>query len=139
MSRNKIKIFIKTSISSIISACVDLGLFFLLTNIFSREYIYIILATIIARIASGVVNFYINRNYAFISNGNVKVELVSYTLLFIVKMLLSSIIVAYLSMKFLNVNETIIKVLVDSILFFGSFYIQDRYIFKESKRKRSSD
>ena len=138
MSKNKIKVFLKTSLSSIISACVDLGLFFILSNIFSREYIYIVLATVIARIASGVVNFYINRNYAFISNGNVKVEIFAYTLLFLIKMILSSVIVAYLSMKLINVNETLIKIFIDTILFFGSFYIQDRYIFKENKRKRSS-
>jgi len=138
MSKNKIKVFLKTSISSIISACVDLSLFFILSNLFKKEYIYIVLATIIARIISGIVNFYINRNYAFISNGSVKVELFSYTLLFIIKMILSSLIVAYLSMKIVNVNETVIKIFVDTILFFGSFYIQDKYIFKECKRKRSS-
>ena len=138
MSKNKIKVFVKTSISSIISACIDLGLFFILSNIFSREYIYIVLATVIARISSGIVNFYINCNYAFISNGNVKVELIAYTLLFIIKMVLSSVLVAYLSMKFMDINETLIKIFVDTILFFGSFYIQDKYIFRESKRKRSS-
>lgn len=138
MSNNKIKIFTKTSISSMISACVDLGLFYILSNIFKREYFYIVLATVIARISSGIVNFMINRCYAFKSTGKVKVELFEYALLFIIKMIISSLLVAYLSMKFMNINETLIKMFVDTILFFGSFYIQDKFIFKESKRKRSS-
>ncbi len=88
--------------------------------------------------SSGIVNFIINRCYAFKSTGKVKIELLEYFILFIIKMILSSLIVAYLSMKFMDINETLIKMFVDTILFFGSFYIQDKFIFKESKRKRSS-
>ena len=136
---NKVKIFIKTSISSVISAVVDIIAFYLLSKIFDREYIYIVIATVIARIISGTVNFIINKFYAFKSTGRVRVELVSYTILFIIKMILSSLIVAYLSTTFMDTNETLIKVLVDFVLFFGSFYIQDKYIFNESRRKRNSD
>ena len=139
MSKDKVKIFIKTSISSIVSAIVDLSMFYILSNIFERKYFFIVLSTVIARIISGTVNFIINRNYAFKSTGRVRVELVSYTILFIIKMILSSLIVAYLSTKFMNVNETIIKIIVDTLLFFGSFYIQDKYIFNENRRKRSSN
>ena len=138
MSKDKIKIFIKTSISSIISAGVDLSVFYFLSKAFKREYMYVVLATVIARILSGTVNFIINKFYAFKSTGRVRVELVSYTILFIIKMILSSLIVAYLSTTFTETNETFIKVVVDVILFFASFYIQDKYIFNESRRKRSS-
>ena len=137
MSKDKIKIFI-TSISSIISAGVDLSVFYFLSKAFKREYMYVVLATVIARILSGIVNFIINKFYAFKSTGRVRVELVSYTILFIIKMILSSLIVAYLSTTFTETNETFIKVVVDVILFFASFYIQDKYIFNESRRKRSS-
>ena len=139
MSKDKIKIFIKTSMSSIFSAGVDLSVFYFLSTVFEREYFYVVLATVIARLFSGTVNFLINKFYAFQSTGRVKVELVSYTILFIIKMILSSLIVAYLSTTFTTTSETFIKVIVDVILFFASFYIQDKYIFNESKRKRSSD
>ncbi len=137
MSKAKIKLFFKTSISSFISAGVDLSVFYLLSKAFKREYFYVVLATVIARILSGTVNFIINKYYAFKSTGRGKVELVSYTILFIVKMILSSLIVAYLSTTFMESNETFIKIVVDFLLFFASFYIQDQYIFNESKRKRS--
>ena len=139
MSKDKLKVFFKTSISSIISAGVDIFVFYILSNNFKREYFYIVLATVIARITSGTINFIINKFYAFKSTGRVRVELVSYAILFIVKMILSSLIVAYLSTKFMDINETYIKILVDTLLFFSSFYIQDKYIFNESKRKRSSN
>jgi putative flippase GtrA len=138
MSKDKIKVFFKTSISSIISASVDIFVFYILSINFKREYFYIVLATIIARIISGTVNFLINKFYAFKTKGRVKVELVSYAILFVIKMILSSLIVAYLSTEFTTISETNIKILVDVLLFFGSFYIQDKYIFNESKRKRSS-
>ena len=139
MSKDKIKVFLKTSISSIISAGVDISVFYLLSKAFKREYMYVVLATVIARILSGTVNFIINKFYAFKSTGRVRVELVSYIILFIIKMILSSLIVAYLSTTFTQTSETFIKVVVDVILFFASFYIQDKYIFNESRRKRSSN
>ena len=138
MSKDKIKIFFKTSISSIISAGVDLSVFYFLSTVFEREYFYVVLATVIARLFSGTVNFLINKFYAFQSTGRVKVELVSYTILFIIKMILSSLIVAYLSTTFTETSETLIKIIVDVILFFASFYIQDKYIFNENRRKKSS-
>ena len=139
MSKDKIKIFFKTSISSIISAGVDLSVFYFLSTVFERKYFYVVLATVIARLFSGTVNFLINKFYAFQSTGRVRVELVSYTILFIIKMILSSLIVAYLSTTFTTTNETFIKIIVDVILFFASFYIQDKYIFNEKRRKKSSD
>ena len=133
MSKTKIKLFIKTSISSFISAGVDISVFYLLSKAFKREYFYVVLATVIARILSGTVNFIINKFYAFKSTGRVRVELVSYGILFVVKMILSSLIVAYLSTTFTTLNETFIKIFVDTLLFFSSFYIQDKYIFNERK------
>lgn len=138
MSKDKVKIFFKTSISSLVSAGVDLSVFYFLSTVFKREYFYVVLATVIARLFSGTVNFLINKFYAFQSTGKVKVELVSYTILFIIKMILSSLIVAYLSTTFTGTNETLIKIIVDVVLFFSSFYIQDKYIFNENRRKKSS-
>ena len=138
MSKDKVKIFLKTSLSSIISSGVDLSVFYFLSTVFEREYFYVVLATVIARLFSGTVNFLINKFYAFQSTGRVKVELVSYTILFIIKMILSSLIVAYLSTTFTETSETLIKIIVDVILFFASFYIQDKYIFNENRRKKSS-
>ena len=92
MSKDKVKIFIKTSISSIVSAIVDLSMFYILSNIFERKYFFIVLSTVIARIISGTVNFIINRNYAFKSTGRVRVELVSYTILSIISLLSNFII-----------------------------------------------
>ena len=41
MSKDKIKIFFKTSISSIISAGVDLSVFYFLSTVFERKYFYV--------------------------------------------------------------------------------------------------
>lgn len=134
MTKEKIKMFLRNIISSLISASIDISLFHLLSSIFRREYLYIVLATIIARIISGGINFLLNRNFVFRANGKVKKELISYLILFVIIMISSSLLVASISMKLINVNETIIKIIVDLALFLISFTVQDKFIFKERRK-----
>ena len=133
MNKEKIKVFLRNIVSSLISAGIDISLFYILSSVFKREYLYIVLATVIARIISGGVNFLLNRNFVFKASGKIKKELVLYLILFVIIMLSSSLLVASISMKLVNVNQTIIKLIVDLILYLISFTVQDKIIFKESK------
>lgn len=131
MKNKNIITFIKSSFSSMISALVDLIVFTILTKAFSREYFYIALSSIIARIISALINFIINKKLVFQSDGNEKKESFYFFILFVIKMLLSSFIVARISVLWVNINQTVIKCIVDFFLFFGSYVIQKRYIFKK--------
>ena len=135
MNKDKIKTFIRNIISSLLSAVIDISLFHVFSLVLERKYLFIVLATVLARIISGIVNFSLNRNFVFKSNGRIKKEFLSYLILFVIVMISSSLIVAYLSMKFINTNQTLIKLIVDLGLFIISFTVQDRYIFKERKNK----
>ncbi|MBP5683854.1 MAG: GtrA family protein [Bacilli bacterium] len=135
MNKDKIKTFIRNIISSLLSAVIDISLFHVFSLVLERKYLFIVLATVLARIISGIVNFSLNRNFVFKSNGRIKKEFLSYLILFVIVMVSSSLIVAYLSMKFINTNQTLIKLIVDLGLFIISFTVQDRYIFKERKNK----
>ncbi|HOB26221.1 MAG TPA: GtrA family protein [Bacilli bacterium] len=119
--------FIKASISSMISAGIDLGIYTLIAGDSSIYYI-ILIATIVARIISSLINFIINKKWAFKSNGKTTKELIYFYILFIAKLLASSLLVWSLSNT--NINHTILKALVDIFLFFISYYIQSKYIFK---------
>ena len=135
MNKDKIKTFIRNIISSLLSAVIDISLFHVFSLVLERKYLFIVLATVLARIISGIVNFSLNRNFVFKSNGRIKKEFLSYLILFVIVMISSSLIVAYLSIKFIYINQTLIKLIVDLGLFIISFTVQERYIFKERKNK----
>lgn len=119
---------IKFTCSSILSAIIDLTLFRLIMLIQIDKYYLIIFATVVARIISSIVNFTINKLWSFNSKGKTINEAKGYTCLFIVKMLLSSLLVSLLSN--IAVDILFIKVGVDILLFFMAYYVQKKYIFK---------
>lgn len=118
--------------SSIVSALIDLTVFFILTSgILYTSSLGIIEATIMARICSGIINFLLNQRWVF--NGNKDtIEAIKYGMFFILQMGASGFIVSKLSSKF--VNLTVTKMIVDSILFFLSYFIQKHFIFKKRSK-----
>ncbi|MCX5775282.1 MAG: bifunctional glycosyltransferase family 2/GtrA family protein [Firmicutes bacterium] len=125
-----LKGIIKMSISSLLSAALDLGLFTLFTYyIFEASVNGILAATILARCLSGVFNFTLNKLWAFQSKGENVKKAIKYFLLFVVQMLLSGYIVTWLAT--LPFNVTLIKLVVDGLLFLLSYFIQKTFIFNQ--------
>lgn len=123
------KELIKFAINSILSACIDVGLFTLIVKVLPiEEQIEAVIATVIARLISGVFNFTINSKIAFNSKEKINKQAYKYFTLFIVQMLVSSLIVSALSI--LPINITVIKILVDMAIFIVNYFIQKRFIFK---------
>lgn len=136
---NKYQTIIKYSLSSGICFCVDLLLFniinLLLKNIMPTKHI--IYATILARIVSFILNYYLNRNKVFKKDDNKKIDNSSffkYLLLAFVQMFISAHSVNYLY-EITNMNEIIIKIFVDTILFIINYLIQKYFIFNEKKKR----
>jgi len=129
--------FIKFSISGIIAFLIDYILFYILHNFIFYDYklgISILLSTIIARIISSVINFTFNKTIvfnAFKQESNFKL-LVKYYSLCICQMIVSAEVVTRLS-NLLNTSANIVKILVDITLFFISYRIQRKFIFKQKK------
>lgn len=120
--------------SSIVSALIDLTVFTILTSgILYTSSLGIIDATIMARICSGIINFLLNQRWVFNGSKNTS-EAIKYVMLFIFQMGASGFIVSRLSSKF--VNLTVTKIVVDSILFFLSYFIQKHFIFKKRNKER---
>jgi glycosyltransferase involved in cell wall biosynthesis len=119
----------KYSLSSLVSAATDLGLFTLFIHqLFSDSINGIFFATALARILSGTLNFMMNKHFVFQSDRRHGTEAWKYFTLFVCQMTLSWLLVSALSI--LPLHLTLIKILVDGSLFFASYQIQKKYIFK---------
>ncbi len=126
-----LKNFVKYSISSILSAVIDLLLFVIFCR-WTRSYLstfYIMVSTVMARILSASFNFITNRKIVFKSEKNFISAASLYLILCIVQMLTSGILVTVVELMF-PYNEVLIKIFIDTGLFFGSYYVQQNHIFR---------
>jgi glycosyltransferase involved in cell wall biosynthesis len=124
----------KFSLSSLASAITDLLLFTLFVYLlFGTGSAGLLTATVIARLSAGVVNFLVNKQWVFQSNNRTTEEVLKYLTLFCCQMILSWAFVSALSG--LPLHVTLIKILVDTALFFISYLIQKKYIFRTKNKE----
>ena len=94
-------------------------------------------AAILARIVSSLFNFFVNAKVVFGEKVDAK-SFVKYYLLAAVQISVSAAVVFLLEKVFhveLPIVSTLIKAVVDTVLFFVSFRIQHKWVFNEGKRK----
>lgn len=122
---------------SLLSALIDLGLFtivvWLLKNVTLGKQIFI--ATVAARIISSLFNYAFNRHAVFESDEPKRVTMIRYYILCIIQMLVSykSVEWAILLFSLQGFGKTLIKLLIDSILFMLTFQIQREWVFKKRR------
>lgn len=130
------KIMLKYLLSSAGSTIVDLLVFYLAMK-FLGGYMgtYAALgSTVIGRICSSLVNFNANNAIVFGNKGHYKRALLRYYCLAIPQMLVSAGIVTLLNSLFHNSAAfiaTLIKICVDTALFFLAYYIQREWVFSQ--------
>ena len=119
-------VFARFSLSSFLSFGVDITIFALFFSLLESIFI----ATMIARIISGIFNFILNRNFVFQVHRNNQLikESIGYIILWTTLLISSGLIVssiqgspAYMVIPF--------KIMVDLLLFFIAFYVQKNIIF----------
>lgn len=127
-------IFAKFILSSLSACVVDIALFTVLCGMFKKsmpEFVhYIIAATVIARCISASVNFIINRRTVFSSEESIAKSGVRYAILAGIVCVLSAFLV-HLMHGIIGINETFIKIVVDTILFVVNFNVQREWVFKK--------
>lgn len=122
--------FFKYLFSSLSSSIVDLVFFTIFCYLLKgKASAYIAISTIAARIISATYNYIINYKLVFESRKDMKVSGIKYFSLAIIQMSLSALLVTGLFMFIPVIPEVVIKVIVDTLLFFISYHIQRRYIF----------
>ncbi len=119
---------LKFMISSCLSAIIDLTLFTIFAILMTFKY-DVILATIFARILSGIFNYIINKHWSFRNNKKDFWQAFKYGLLFVFQMTLSASLLYIFS--FLPLYITCIKVIIDVSLFILSYIIQKNHIFND--------
>ena len=135
--KDSIRIYLnifKYSFSSLLSALLDLSFFTLLAHlVFGRSTFALLGSTVIARLTSGSFNYLMNKHWVFKSRNRYGGETFTYFILFCSQMFLSWLFVSMF--KNLPLNITVIKMIIDSILFVLSYNIQKKYIFVQKRKK----
>lgn len=130
------KHFLRFGIIGALSTIIDLGLFALLMFYFKNldPEKKVFLSTSIARFFSSVFNYYSNSRIVFDNTSNRKVTMTKYCILAIFQMVISYFAVLILSNPSLILYSTVVKILVDFVLFIISFQIQRGWVFKKSSK-----
>ena len=129
-------IFVKFLLSSLSSCIIDLGLFYFLCKALksgSTGAIYVMYATVGARVVSATYNYLINYILVFKSKEDHVKSAIKYFALALVQMSLSAGLVTLFAGIFPDVQELFIKIPVDVLLFFCSYYLQHEYVYRNRK------
>ena len=92
--------------------------------------IYLAIATIGARVISAVYNYAMNYRVVFKSRESVGKSGIKYIMLAVIQMCLSAGGVTLLKTILPFIPDVLIKIIVDTILFFISYHIQQKYVFR---------
>ncbi len=130
-------IFFKFVISSFGSAVLDIVLFrvfskYVFESIFPLHFIEI--STAAARVCSGIFNYSFNRSI-FRSRSRVGQSGPRYLILWLIQMTMSAYIVKFLT-AVSGVTPVLVKIIVDTLLFFISYKVQQLWVFKPDKTKQ---
>ena len=133
------KKFIKFIFASLSSFVIDIILFHLLVLLLKDSFsaLYITIATVGARVISAVYNYLINYRFVFKSRASKTTSLAKYALLAIIQMGLSAGIVSLFVHIFPGSLETLVKAVVDTILFLLSYAIQQRFVFSSKAKNKT--
>ncbi|NCB04565.1 MAG: glycosyltransferase [Clostridia bacterium] len=139
--------------SSLISFGVDYALFLLLNGLFKSyvpgldfQFRFLVfqvlarvgLATALARIVSGLVNFYLNKRIVFEDQTSAKKTLPRYLCVFVLMLILSSVFTSN-AHTLLGMRESRAKIIVDLVLFFVSYFLQRKWVFVRKPQLKGSE
>lgn len=133
-------VFLKFILSSLASFLVDIVLFTVFRLAFQFLPYCLIISTLAARVISSLFNFTLNKKRVFHSEKPTKVTIVKYFALCVVQVTISALSVNFLStIPYIAqnniLNPTVVKILIDSCLFVGSYFIQKWWVFGEREAK----
>lgn len=140
--RDSIKIYsviLKFMSTSIVSFLIDMA-FYAVILFFLRgvpdQKLAILEATVGARIVSSMANYFMNKKVVFKAKGDTGRSMLRYYVLAAIQMLISAGGVTGLTtlFKWGNGLSLVAKLIVDTLLYFLSFYFQRTWVFKKRKK-----
>ncbi len=121
--------FLKFIFSSGIAFLFDLSLFYLFNNFILKDFSESIIAsTVIARVSSSLLNFFVNNYFVFKNRLHIY-SAVKYYLLWFCIMVASALLVKWLA-GVLPFDTVVVKIGIDSVLFLCSYVVQRVWVFK---------
>ena len=142
--------FFRFIAASLICFCVDYGLYLLFNHLFKayvptlNSYlsflpVHIIarigLAAVVARVFSSILNFFINKKFVFANRAKLGASFARYVATVVLIVVISAWLTSSLHIWF-GWNDNLVKMPVDILLFFLSYYLQRRWVFGgEGSRK----
>lgn len=126
------KKFLKYIFASFSSCVIDIVLFAIFCSLLNSFFpgIYLAVATVGARVLSAVYNYAINYCVVFKSNESIGRSGIKYFVLAIVQMCCSAAGVTLFKILLPFVPDVLAKICIDTLLFFISYHIQQRYVFR---------
>ncbi len=135
---------LKYAFSSLSATVIDLGLFAMLFSMLYPAAIHTVgtstaVSAIIARVLSSVYNYFINYRFVFSKKKTAKNTLLKYCILAAAVMAVSAVSTALIA-KLLPKESgtgtiTVVKAVVDTLLFFVTFMVQREWVFGGKKKK----
>lgn len=125
--------FFRFACSGLISFLADQGLFALFEKLILSGLLAVYsipLATLVARVLSSLLNYSLNRAYVFESKNTGKEAILRYYILCAVQLVASAACVTLLH-TLTKGNASLLKLLVDTVLFLFSYRIQQSWVFKQ--------
>lgn len=125
--------FVKFLLSSFSACLLDILLFSIFVYFLKPKapVLYVTYSTVAARVISAIYNYLLNYRLVFRSRENVGKAAIKYFTLAIIQMSCSALLVTTLVRLFPNGIEIVLKAFVDTTLFFISYSIQQRLVFKK--------
>ncbi|MBQ8043371.1 MAG: bifunctional glycosyltransferase family 2/GtrA family protein, partial [Clostridia bacterium] len=130
--------FFKFVLVSLLSFVLDIVAFAILSKmVFENLNVATatLAATIVARVVSSAFNYNMNKNVVFKSDNNSNTTVFKYYALCVVQMFVSWLLVVN-AYELIGFDTTVLKVVVDTVLFLVSYQIQRRWIFKKSDEEK---
>lgn len=128
------KVFLKFSLSSLSSFLIDMCLFYLYTK-FMRghmpELIVLYSGHFFAKAISSIYNFTMNKNRVFKNQSETAPTLIRYYTLWFCQTLLSAVLLVKI-FSMLRFSVTILRMIVETCIYFISFQIQREWVFKRN-------
>ena len=122
----------KYVLSSVLSLGADYFFYFILLNIFGTKWeaAYHLITTL----SSSILNFFLNKFWVFEKKGRLFKELAGYYCICIPRALISTFFASSIIYNLQAVSPVfavLVRIAVDGLLFFVSYYLQKKWVFKK--------
>jgi len=128
-----LKQFFRYNVVALLATTFDFSLFIIFTDIFQIWYVP---STFISAVVGGIVAFFLERNWTFVSkNGKISQQAIKYLIVWAMSIVLNTIGL-YLIVEYFNIDTVISKLIVSATINIGfNFLMHNLFVFKQKNNR----